>query len=349
MVVVDRSGAQPPYKGRRWAAFTLVVMAPVCAELTFGAMPLRWAWLMFPLLVPMYGAGVLLIREAVRRAGGGWPSLLLLGVAYELAEDGIALQALSSPHLYGAATWGPRVLGLNTTYWESQIGYHLVFSVIIPIVLTDLLFPAHRDRPYLRRGGLIGVGVAAVLGVAIVRLSIPPVADPGYQAPVPVLVGLVLGIAVLALLALRVLPGRTPSPAPGRTAPHPAVGGVLTALATVAFLGLLIPLRTPPAGGRGLWVLIPMVLATGLAVGLGRLIYRWSPGLTNRHRAWLVGGALVSHTLIGAAVLASTSFDRVGLIVLALLTVVLLAWASHAAPGAGERAGTAGGPRPSRR
>ncbi|MER6950355.1 hypothetical protein ABT294_40685 [Nonomuraea sp. NPDC000554] len=332
--MVDRSA-----KGRRWAACTLVLLAPVCAELTLGAMPLHLAWLMLPLLVPMYGAGVLLVRELVRRAGGGWPSLLLLGVAYEIAEDGIGLQALSSPNLYDAALWGPRVFGLNTTYWESQIGYHLAFSVVIPVMLTELLFPAHRDRPYLRRGGLVVAGVVAVLGVAIVRVTIPPVADPGYQAPVPVLVGSVLAIAVLAVLALRVLPRRTAPPSPGWTPPHPAVGGVLTALATVAFLGLLMPVGQPPAGGHGVGRLVPMALAAVVAVGMGWLIHRWSAGLTTWHRIWLAGGALVSHTLIGAAFIASTGFDRVGLLVLAFLTVVLLAWAgvARSKPGAHGR------------
>ena len=81
------------------------------------------------------------------RVGGGWPTLVVLGLVYELAEDGFGLQALTSPVMYHAAEWGPHVLGLNLTYWESQVGYHVVFSVLIPIVLTDLLFPAAGTRP----------------------------------------------------------------------------------------------------------------------------------------------------------------------------------------------------------
>src|SRR5262245_4920828 len=170
-------------KGRRWAALTLLVLTPLIAELSFGSTPLHLAWLLLPILIPIYGAGVLLIREVVCRAGGGWPSLILLGLAYELVEDGIGLQALTSTHLYDAATWGPRVLGLNTVYWEAQIGYHIVFSVLIPILLVDLLFPRHRGRPYLKRGGLIWIGVLAVFGVGLVRVMIPTTEDPGYQAP----------------------------------------------------------------------------------------------------------------------------------------------------------------------
>ncbi|TDD03696.1 hypothetical protein E1292_20475 [Nonomuraea deserti] len=314
-----------PMKGRKRAAWTLVALAPICAEMTFGAISLNMMWLL-PLLVPMYGAGVLLIREAVRRTGGGWPSLLVLGLVYELAEDGIGLQALTSPAIYHAAEWGPRVFGLNTTYWESQIGYHTVFSVMIPIMLTDLLHPAHRDRPYLRRGGLIGVGVVALLGVAMLRVLIPPVMDPGYQVPLPVLAAFVLACVMLSVLALKVLPGRTPAPPAGTSAPKPAVVGLLAALATAVFLGLLIPIVPPPAGGRGWWVLVPMILAAAVAVVVGVLLHRWSAaGWTDTHRVWLAGGALVSHTLFGAAVMATTTFDRVGLVGFAVLMALLLA------------------------
>lgn len=339
----DRSAPAPApaagrRSGRRWAAFVLILLAPACAELTFGAAPLHLAWLMMPLLVPMYGAGVLLIRELNCRFGGGWPGLLLLGVVYELVEDGIGLQALSSSQLYGAAEWGPRVLGINTTYWVAQLGYHLAFSVFIPVLLTDLLFPRHRDRPYLRRGGLVGIAVCAVLGVALVRLAIPTTQDPGYQAPVPLLAGIVLVCAVLTVLALRVLPGRTP-PVPARRSgvPVPALVGVLSLLTTVAFLRLLLPFggrngepRQPVLAsllGADAGALVAMTLAAAIAVSAGWLVYRWSAATdwTDGHRIWLAGGALVGHTCLGAAILARTTFDQVGLLVLAVLTVALLA------------------------
>ena len=142
---MNRSG------NRRWnrAPWTLALLTTVCAELTFTAVAVPFTWLLVPLLMVMYGAGVLVLREATVRAGGTWPSLVLLGVAYQVAEDGLGLQALTSPRMYGAADWGFRALGVNWTYWESQVGVHVVLSVLVPITLTDLLFPAQRDRPYL--------------------------------------------------------------------------------------------------------------------------------------------------------------------------------------------------------
>src|SRR5690606_10471673 len=152
MMSVDR--AERTTTGNRKAAWSLVVITPLAAELTFGSTPLRMAYLVL-LWVPIYGAGVLLIRELVRRAGRGWPSILLLGIAYGMLEDGIGLQALTSPRLYDAAEWGMRVGGVNLAYWEATAIYHTVFSVAIPIALTELLFSSHGRRPYLRTGGLV--------------------------------------------------------------------------------------------------------------------------------------------------------------------------------------------------
>lgn len=188
--------------GNRKAAFTLVVLTPLIAELSFST-PLRYAWLVL-LWMPIYGAGVLLIRETVRRTGRGWPSVLLLGAAFELIEDGIGLQALSSPHLYHAADWGIRILGLNVTYWEANVVYHMVFTVAIPILLADLLFPAHRDVPYLKNTGLAVTTAVALLGVGILRVTVPPSQDPGYAAPLPVVLGCIAVTGVLAVVALRI-------------------------------------------------------------------------------------------------------------------------------------------------
>ncbi|MDT0305167.1 hypothetical protein [Streptomonospora wellingtoniae] len=296
-----------PGRGRLKAAWALVVLAPLSAEATFSGVGMPVLWVILPLLVPMYGAGVLLIRELVARAGAGLPGLLLMGAAYELVEDGIGLQALTSPNLYNAAEWGPRVLGFNTAYWESQLGYHVVFSVLVPVALTDLLFPRFAGRPLLRRGGLIGAGVAAAVGVALLRLLIAGVEDPGYQAPLPVLAGLLLTVAVLAVLALRivprmrrVLPGAAPPAEAGR-APGLVAACLLPGAAALVFLGLLVPPGYPPTGPAvgGGWVVAAMAGAAAVAAATGWRIATWArtAGFTDIHRVAVIGGALVGHTL----------------------------------------------------
>ena len=314
--------------GRKRAALTLAVLTPAVAELALGSTPLHLAFLL-PLWLPIYGAGVLLIREVVRRCGGGWPSLLLLGIAYELVEDGLGLQALTRPHLYGAAGWSPRPFGLNAAYWEANLVYHVVFSVLIPIALTDLIFPAPRDRPYLRRGGLVGIAACAVLGVGLLRVSVPPSQDPGYTAPLWATLGCVLAVVVLAVVALRVLPRRAPrNPASGAVPSAPVVGAC-GAGATLAFMALIFPFggARQPAFTHGLWVLLPMAAAAAVALVSLRVLARWSraAGWSDRHRLWLVGGALLAHTAFGAVGVVHTALDRAGLVALGALSALLVA------------------------
>jgi hypothetical protein len=304
--VGDPAGTTQPRRRGGKAAWTLILLAPICGELMFSAVGMPIMWLVFPLLVPMYGAGVLLVRELTVRAGGAWPTLVVLGLVYELAEDGFGLQALTSPVIYNAAEWGPRVLGFNLTYWESQVGYHIVFSVLIPVLLTDLLFPELRREPYFRRRGLVGIAATAVVGVALLRVTIPPSVDPGYQAPLPFLAGLLVVMLGLSWFALRVVPRRFPVPppdvGPGTSVPAAPVLGLVAGAATLAFLGLLMPRGNPPSGpafGEGDAVYLPMAAAALLAIGMLLLFRRWSgsPAMTDQHVIWAAGGALVGHTL----------------------------------------------------
>lgn len=205
-------------KGGRRAALLLAVITPVIAELTLGNPPLSQIWLML-LWIPIYGAGTVLIRELVRRRRGGWPSILLLGLAYGIVEEGLVLQALSSPTMYGVAGWAPRFLGLNSAYAELNLPYHAVFSVALPILLTDLAFPSLRGRPYLKRTGVVVAGVVFVLGGLLLRVTVATSIDPGYQAPVAVLAGCVAAVALLAVVALRVLPPTAPDAPTAPTTP----------------------------------------------------------------------------------------------------------------------------------
>ncbi|MFI2486654.1 hypothetical protein ACH47X_07060 [Promicromonospora kroppenstedtii] len=333
------SPTRPLRLRNRGAAWTLVVLTPLIAELALGSTPVRMAWLVL-LWMPVYGAGVLLIRELVARRGRGWPSILLLALAYELVEDGIGLQALTSPHLYDAASWGARVLGVNLPYFEANAIYHAVFTVCIPIALTNLLFPAHRGRPYLGVPGTVVAGVVAVLGVGLLR-TVTLSEDPGYQAPTAFVLGVVVLVLALGIVALFVVPApRVRTVAPGRqdvsagrpgssgAAPVPSLGYLAAAsgLATLVFFGLSFPVfgAEQPAFTEGLTVLIPMAVTAVGVVACYHYLMRTasSPAWTPRHTLALIGGALVAHSVGGLVIMAHTTVDRIGLVVIIALTVI---------------------------
>ncbi|HTJ39849.1 MAG TPA: hypothetical protein VL738_42155 [Dactylosporangium sp.] len=310
-----------PRPRNRRAALLLAVLAPVVAEVTLGTVPLRlaWAWLVF---APVYSAGAVFVREVVRRTGRGYPNLLLMGIAYGLLEEGLALQSLTSPNLYHAADWAPRLFGVNTAYTELNLVYHAVFSIAVPIALTELCFARHGTRPYLRRGGVIAAGVVALLGAALLRVAVPPGEDPGYNMALPAVLGVAAAIAVLAVVALRVRvrPARPAAP------PRPAVLGVLTAVAALVFLGAICPFAgaRQPLFTHGAWALLPMAGAAAVAAAMLVALRRWGAdgGWTPRHTLAACVGALAGHSVFGLIANAGSPLDRAYLAAVAVLTVL---------------------------
>ncbi len=108
------------------------------------------------LLVSFYGCGALLIREAWTRWGRNPYTLLLLGAAYGIIEEGLLVKSFFSttwPDL-GILAWYGRWLGVNWVWAVMLTIYHSVFSIAIPIVLVELLHPNVKDEPWLKPRGL---------------------------------------------------------------------------------------------------------------------------------------------------------------------------------------------------
>ncbi len=313
---------------RFFPVITLVVLAPVLAELLWGSTTISQAFLLIAEL-PMYGGGALLIRELVCRSGRGWGSILLLGAAYGIVEEGLALQSFFNPTLYGASYWGAHILGINGVYTVWAIGYHAVWSIAIPILLTELLFPAYRDTPYLGRVGLVITAIFYALGVGLIGLSAHTIpAGMGYWAS-PLLLGFALVLVIaLAVVALVILPPRTPQPELPVNAPTPWLILLVAALSGFAWQFLLIELkRFIPAITQGALVLLPLLGALAIAGLVIVLVRRWARARNwnDLHRLALLSGALIAHTFFGVLVLTQTTLDRVGLIILGLVMTILLA------------------------
>lgn len=116
-----------------------------------------------------YGLAVILIREAKVRWGKGWASVLLLGAAYGIVNEGIGAATLFNPgdasSLGIVATYG-HWLGVNWV-WATQLVLivHPVFSVALPILLLDLALPETRGKSLLTlpeiRWAIAGLSVDA--------------------------------------------------------------------------------------------------------------------------------------------------------------------------------------------
>jgi hypothetical protein len=308
-------------------ALVLILLAPLIAEVLPGSSPLtRPSLLLFIVLI--YGPGALLIRELVRRSGRGWPSILLLGAAYGMIEEGLALQSLFNPNLYHASDWGGRLFGINGVYAEAAIVIHAVWSAVIPILAADLLFPDRRTEPYLGRFGLIVTGVWYLVGVVLLGLLTRFSIAPGYWAPPVLLAFSAFCALVLAAAALFILPKMALPSRPDRDAPQPWIVLVVIAVSGVIWHFLLAILwRVQPVFAQWPLELVPMLSAMVIAGVVACLVRHWSAAQnwSDVHRLAVVSGAVISHSLIGAAIFAHTTFDRAGVFVLALALLSILA------------------------
>jgi hypothetical protein len=311
---------------RFFPVLALALLSPFVAEVLFGATPLsRLASL--PPLILLYGGGAVLIRELARRIGPGWDRIAWLAAAYALVEEGLVMQTLFSPDLFGAAACGGRLLGVNWVWTEALIGYHMVWSIIIPIALVETLFPERRAQPWLGRKGIAIALACYLLGAVAIGITFRRIITPHFRASTTLLACTADVSACLIAWALF-KPRNSPSSAAGAqggSAPSPWIAGSLTFVAASFWIQLFM-LRQPLSSG---WiVLFPMLFEAFLAWRFVVLVRRWAqPGCcwTDRHQHALVTGALAASILYGAKVIAvAAPFDRLGQAVCGILTLTLL-------------------------
>lgn len=189
-----------------WPAIVLVLLSLSLAEFLTGSTPMMaliHPGALLPLL-GLYGAGVLLIRDVSLRWKNGWVSLFLLGFSYAIAEEGIATKTLVDPSRPNIAFLGHlvRMGGINWGVVAAILPFHALYSIGLPILLVDLLFPATHGRPWLGNAALGGtlliLGGTVTLGYFTF--------DPGYFEGYTVLGALVIILVAFVILAWT-LPG----------------------------------------------------------------------------------------------------------------------------------------------
>jgi hypothetical protein len=288
----------------------------------------------------VYGGAALLIREVVRRQGRGWGTILLLGIAFAVAEECVILQTSLTPQFFPAGTdsfgWA---FGVQWSYFVAMLGYESVYAIVLPIALTEMLFPARRNEPWLSRRGLAITAVIFALGSVGVwwlwsHIGVARYSDSVTVAPLNVVLGVVAAVALVSgTLLARMLAQRNAGPDAGEARPARRAwwAWVLWLIAFIfgLFWWILVILAYLPAdtvsGGSPL---IPIIF--GAAWGLLTFVtVRWLSGAANwqdRHRLALIFGASVASMLAGTlVVLAGEPIDLLGKFVLDLVAIVLLA------------------------
>ena len=148
---------------------TLFFMSPIVVELLFGS---TYVTIISSLLpeTGFYGGAALIIRYIARRQNRGWFSILLLGMAFAVFEEFLIVQTSISPVLFPGTSLSSiygRVLGVNWVYFLWAVGYESVWGIVLPISLTEIIFPAQRKEQWLSKRGLVIVAVIFVFSSII--------------------------------------------------------------------------------------------------------------------------------------------------------------------------------------
>jgi len=157
--------------------------------------------------IGLYGSGVILIREAMIRWKKGWASVFLLGVAYGIVEEGLALWTLFNPLAQPVGNLGfyGHWLGINWVWTVGLLIFHSVYSIGLPIFLFGLVFPELKHKSIVSMRGIrisvLGLTIDSIL-LFILESAIYGPYNPG--AGLMIFSGLVITTLVFAA---RRLPG----------------------------------------------------------------------------------------------------------------------------------------------
>ncbi|HEV2120873.1 MAG TPA: hypothetical protein VGS11_12325 [Candidatus Bathyarchaeia archaeon] len=104
----------------------------------------------------LYGPGVILIREAKIRWNKGWASVFLMGAAYGIVEEGLALRTLFNPTSSVVGNLGVygHWLGVNWVWTVGLVIFHSVFSIGLPIFIFGLAFPDLKSKSLVSTKGM---------------------------------------------------------------------------------------------------------------------------------------------------------------------------------------------------
>ncbi len=316
----------PSFFKRIAPAIALFFLSPLIAEFLLGDFPLSKIGILL-ILAPFYGGGAILIREIARRTGRGWPTILVLALAYGIFEEAFTTQTLFNPdylglHLHLLDHAYLPALGISAWWTVFVLTLHTVWSISVPIAIMEACVPARARTPWLKGLGLTVVSVlfvlvAAMMTVHAIQTDAHHFMASNMQFAVSAVCCIVVGIAAF------LLPRRKHGSAAGNP-PSPWITGAFSLAACSIFL------VAPPAWA---WGTVAIYLALDLLMIGAASSWSRLEGWSGLHTLSLAGGAALAyawHAFLQQPVTGKADAAmRIGNGVLALATVLLLWFAAR--------------------
>jgi hypothetical protein len=273
---------------------TLAFLSALTAEFLLGDQWLTGSAINAPgqiaellLYAAFYGSAAVLIREVARRTGRGWPTILLLALAFGVLEEGVVDQSLFNPNFAGEhlLRFGLiPALGVAGPWTIFVLSLHVIWSMGAPIAIAESVFP----HPLPGRTALS-----------------PQLQGPWLNVPVTVVAAILFAAGGFAIFESTVV-GEHFMASPGQ------LTASVVAVVVLVVVALLLP-RRAPRGTRpfGLAAVIGAV-ATSAYVTLDRIGGGLSP--------WLACALALAILAVGAILAATLRLDVLGLAAGAILT-----------------------------
>ena len=275
-------------KEKTRAIIVLVLLSPLIGEMLSGSSPPLEFFnpFLFIILLGMYGAGALLVRELVIRWRKGWASTIALGAAYGVIEEGIAVKSFFDPgwqDLGALAEYG-RYLGVNWVWAVWLTIYHSAISICLPLLLVALIFPGLKGYPLLGRRGLRAVAIVFTVDIAFCAVLFTHAQDffPGTGEYI-----LAFLAAAVLVIAARKIPAGLLSSSQEAPSWRPWRFGLL---GFVFVLGAFVVAGAAPEGVHPVFVMIALVILS--AAVLHVLVHRIGCSGNQPHKAFFAVGLM---------------------------------------------------------
>ncbi len=278
-------------KGR--ALWILALMSPTIAELLSGSSPPLEFFnpVILALLLGLYGAGVLIARELSVRWNLGWAGIVVLGIAYGILEEGVAVKSFFDPMWVDIGALGEygRYLGTNWVWAVWLTIYHASVSITLPIIILNIIYPNLKSERLLTDRRFRMVLVVLLVDVLVCTLLLTP-----YVPFLPMYVLSIAAVFGFALYAKHVPRGFF-APIGGRPTWGPrkfAVVGFVLLFSSFIFAGAFVETGVPP--------IVPVMLMLAACLWTAFMIRRHLGTQDNLpHKAHFVGGMLSFFVFLG--------------------------------------------------